>query len=45
MDSLEYHKRHSKDWHQDVADIDQYLLQSNTEETSAGKQIPLPRVA
>jgi hypothetical protein len=45
MDSIEYHKRHSKDSHQDVADIDQYLLQSNAEETSAGKQIPLPRAA
>lgn len=37
MDSLEYHKRHSKDSHQDVANIDQYLVLSNVEETIAGK--------
>lgn len=40
IDSLEYHRRLSDSTHEELADIEKYLLQTNTEDTSAGKHTP-----
>lgn len=39
MDSLEYHRRLPDSPYQELADIEKYLLQTHTEDTSAGKQL------